>query len=160
VAAVVLEAGEWIYKMIITLVVASIAIAMVGWTAHLEPNTRELQGELMLNRILYSPEGIWYRAEGVTHIGVIDKNNFDQKNINSAFQYPEGYGGARLTLFEPTATTTVYINEATFKEYEVRNQKRLNDIRTWKYTYPVLIRVNDKEVNGRLLVEVLMPEQS
>jgi hypothetical protein len=156
-AGVVLEAGEWLYKIFITLILATVTIAIVGSTVNVELNTQKIQEQLMLSRILYSPDGFWHMEDGVLHPGVVDRARFkDEAHMEQAFQYKDNYGGAKLTLSSARGHDVAYINKPTFDNFDTQIRQGLGgDVRI--YTYPVVVRDENGVTNGKLTIQIAMP---
>jgi hypothetical protein len=156
------SAFEWVYKIAITLIVAVVVVAIVGNTMKSDLNTASIQKQLLLNRILYAPDSIWYvDASGVVYPGIVDFSQFTQAHLDSTFQYPDNYGGAKLTLHGSGQETTVFIAEKNFKYYELNANRGIKQGGTVEvHTYPVLIHESNVEYNGYLSVTIAMPERT
>jgi len=161
----VLEAGSWIYKMLVTLVLAVICVAIVGLVIQTETNTIDVQRELLFNRILYDPQGFLYTdsATGVTHTGVMNKEYFvqAQDRTNQAFMYLPNYGGAEVTLIDGGTRDTVYINAVTYNAIRVSDSAGIKGGgQLVTRTYPVRIYDNGALRGGWLNVTVAMPAKA
>jgi hypothetical protein len=168
----IFESVLWIYKMFMTFIVAVIILFIIGTTITNELNTIELQKELLFSRILYSPDGFWYVDEnGVMHTGVVNLANFNQERVNNAFDYPQRYGGAKITLTASTIPYTsavsqpaaVYVNnepgDQTYDTLRTQISSGLRNAGTLETrSYPVLIKENNQEKNGILTIEVVVPK--
>jgi hypothetical protein len=161
VADVLYEMGVWLYKLLMTAIIAAVCILLVSSAVKTELNTRELQGDLLLNRILYSPDSVWYTEGGAVRPGVIDLQKFTQEQMNNNFIYRDGYGGANITLSYGNEKKSIFIEKNTFDLYK----KQYNE--GWKNggvldtrTYPVVVRTASGEVNGMLVIEIAMPEKA
>ncbi len=158
----VLEAGSWIYKMIVTLVIAIICVAIVGLVVKNDTNSIDMQRELLFNRILYDPQGFLYtdKETAVTHTAIIDKELFTQEQANLAFQYVKNYGGASVSLIDG-ATTTVIINDPTFSAIRVASEARIiNGGSIVTRSYPVVIYDKGVRRNGWLSISVAVPSRA
>jgi hypothetical protein len=161
------ESVLWLYKMVITFVVAIIALFIVGSSITNELDTIELQKSLFLNRVLYSPDGFWYVDEqGVMHTGVVNRAEFRKEKIELNFNYPDQYGGALLQLRSlPSEAVNIdsalYIEESTYKAISGQVELGFEGAGTVEtHNYPVLIKDGNREVNGMLTVRMAMPERS
>ena len=159
-AAIILEAGEWIYRMFFVLIVAVVSIGIVGWASNLEINTHDLQEQLLLNRILYSPNSIWYTQNSVMHTGVINREKFTQQTIDAAFKYPDNYGGAEIRLAAGSYSQTVYVNEPTYKSLYTQYAATFGDSQIRTYTYPVVVKDGPRTINGLLTVTTAVPPRT
>lgn len=161
------EVGEgisWIWKMFLTLVIAVIAIALISMYVNTNLNTIAVQRSLMVDRILYSPDGPWLiDNQGMMQPGVLDLSKLAKLDVNSGidsvFNYPPGYGGARLSLIDGGSTTVFYINQATFNTILTRVQNNVvNGGSIETHAYPVLIADGTARRNGLFIVVVAVPE--
>lgn len=157
----IFEAGSWIYKMLFTLLIAIVLVACVGIFLNNDVNTAELQGELLRNRILFDPGGIWYvDALGAMHPGILLPDNFNQTHIDRAFQYPPSYGGARLVLIDGGTSQVRYINEETFTRIATNAARGLErGGAVTVHRYPVVIG-DTAQRNAYLYVEIATPERA
>lgn len=159
----VLEAGSWIYKMVVTLVLAVVCVAIVGLVIQTDTNTVDVQRELLFSRVLYDPQGFLYTDEktGVTRTGVIDRARFTQEHANEAFQYVTNYGGARVSLIDGSSTTTIDINAATYNNIRVLTESRIKDGGSIvNRTYPIIIYDKGTQRNGWLSIVVAVPARA
>ena len=158
----VLEAGSWIYKMLVTLVMAVVCVAIVGLVIKAETNTIDVQRELLFNRILYDPQGFLYvdgqDRTGVTQTGVFDKSRFDQTVADQAFVYLPNYGGAAVTLVDGgVPMTPILINGPTYESIRVMATSDIEGSGTLvRRTYPVRIYDNGARLEGWLEIIVAM----
>jgi hypothetical protein len=154
----VLEAGSWIYKMIITLIVAVICVAAVGLVIRSETNTIDLQRELVFNRVLYDPQGIIWVDDGIAHPGIIDKSRIEQTHVSETFQYLDRYCGIGITLLDNGERQTVVVNEGTLRLINTGVQAGITGTGSLvTRAYPVRIKDGANIRNGWLEITVAVP---
>lgn len=164
----VLEAGSWVYKMLVTLVLAVVCVGIVGLVVRSETNTIDVQRELLFNRLLYDPQGFLYTDQdtGVTVTASVNKAWFaqavgNQLFVDQTFTYLPNYGGAEVTLIDGNERTTVRVNAQTYDTIRVSataNIDRGGQLVT--RTYPVRIYDNGATRGGWLVITVATPERA
>ena len=155
------EAGEWIYKMAITFVVVIVCIAIVGSTVVNNVNTQPVQKQLMLARILYSPDSVWVTSEEVVYPGIVDLSKFTQDRMNTQFIYPDRYGGAKLSLTYNNQEQVIYIKQQYFDLYRTSFIQGIkNGGYVERHAYPVSVQDGTNTYNGYLVIEVGVPERT
>lgn len=161
-SGIMYESFSWIYKVVITLVVAAAAIWIVGGSIANDINTYEVQKQLLISRVLYSPESIWYTDDsGMLHPGVVDAANFNQERMDAGFEYPDRYGGAKLSLVRKTGEENIYIEKETYTFYKNQFENRIRGGgHAETHLYPVVIRTGEQMENGYLILEVALPERT
>lgn len=164
----VLEAGSWVYKMLVTLVLAVVCVGIVGLVVRSERNTIDVQRELLFNRLLYDPQGFLYTDAdtGVTVTASVNKAWFDRASADASvadasFRYLPNYGGAELSLLDGTAQTTVRVNAPTYESIRVSSAAGIdNSGQLVTRTYPVTIYDNGARRGGWLVITVAMPARA
>ena len=160
-ADVTYEFPMWIMKTLMATIIAFVCVMLVANAVNKELNTRELQSDLLLSRILYSPDSIWYSAAGVTYPGVVDISKFDQNRLNANFIYRDNYGGANLTLKYGSEQHTILIENSTYQLYRKQFDEGLSKGGVVDaHVYPVVVKTANGEVNGVLTIEIAMPEKA
>jgi hypothetical protein len=158
----ILELGPTIYKIFITAIMSVVVVAIVGSILSSDLNTRDVQKELLVNKILYSPDGFWYKAHGTTYPGVLDTSTFTQTTMDAAFIYPENYGGAKITYVTSAGESNpIYVNKPTYDNFKGQATIGLSKgghLQT--YSYPVVVQQGEQRSNGYLIIEVAYPEKA
>ncbi len=150
--------------MFFLLLIAVVSIAIVSTAARSTINTNILQMDLLRNRILYDPTGIVYVDELGAHPGVINRAAVNQESIDIAFNYPDGYGGARITLVssetgDPLAIAVV--NAPTFNRISTNVAASLKGGGfTRTYVYPVTIVDGPDRISGFMVIEIAGPDRA
>mgnify|MGYP000461384477 CR=1 FL=1 len=156
----VYEAGSWIYKMAFLLIIAVIAVGIVSVAVRPAINTADLQMDLLRQRILYDPAGIIYADSLGAYPGIIDRNAITQSRIDTAFVYPENYGGAKITLLskDNTPLAVAIINLPTYERIAANVEAEIVNGGTMRrYVYPVVIADGTDRENGYLIIDIAGP---
>jgi hypothetical protein len=167
----VYESGAWIYKMLITFIVAAAAIGIVGLNIVNDLNTIEVQKQLVLSRILYSKDSFWVEENGVVKPGVIDQNKFTPGYFNSLFIYPHGYIGASISYttirfqgndYTRPATQytsdSLYIDEQFFRHIQAQVEGGVGKTGSLEtHILPVAIKTNAGMERGFLQIRIAAP---
>lgn len=173
----VYEAGAWVYKMLITLAVAVVALGIVGYSVKQEVNVRDVQARILLERFLYSPDGIWYQTPERSYTGIIDARTLAdypalQERLDKAFQYPDGYGALRVSVIrlEQTDSRSIYgtvtIGKATWQALAPRIEAGTQGIGIYEqHSYPVTVRsfytdTQYVDTPALLRVELVVPQRA
>ena len=169
-AEIVYETGSWIYKILFTLIIASICIFVIGRTISSDLNTSHIQESLMLNRILYAPDGFWDKENGITIPGTVNIEQFTDEVMKKNFVYHKDYGAAKISLIPNQGPTTVigsddakiiYINKPTYDNFERQMKGKLKSGgRISSHSYPIVIRTGTTYTNGYLVIQIAMPERA
>ena len=162
---VVQETTSFIYRMLITFIVAVVAIAIVALMVRDNTNTIDVQHALLLDRILLSPDGPWDIDETTSMVypGVIDSSKFNKAQFDNSFIYPKGYGGARLILQDGATTNEQFVNKDTYSELITIIEAGIaNGGRISVHNYPILIVDHDgsNQRNGFLTIEIVTPPRT
>lgn len=155
---IVYESGAWLYKLLMALALAVVCVFLVTLVARSDLNTVSVQRDLLLQRVLYSPDSVWIVENGIVHTGVVDTRRWDQYQFDRLFAYPERYGGARLSvrIAGSDVIQPVYVNKDWYTAYA--SQRVGASVET--HAYPVVINTNGVLQNAILIVDVAMPERA
>ena len=146
--------------MLFLLLIAVIAVAIIGVAVRPSINTSQLQMDLLRNRILYDPNGILFVDSNGALPGVINREYLSQARIDERFRYPEHYGGAKLTLLneDNTPLATAIINEPTYTRISTNAAASLSGGGTLRtFVYAVVIVDGTDRLNGYLVIVLAGP---
>lgn len=164
-SGIIYESVAWIYKMFMTFVIAAVCIMLVANVVQYQLNTITVQEDLVLDRVLYSPDSFWYtNSDGILEPGVVNKQLFETGQLEKNIQFPAGYAGVRLQLYEigQKTPTEAYVNEQWFTTYSTAYQVgTVGGGSVVTHTYPVTITDNGNNPReGILVVDIAMPEKA
>lgn len=103
-----------VYLIVLSMVLYFIVqIAKQGLAADLE--TKGLEYDLLMNRLLYSPNSISYTDTtiGRTYPGIIDMNKFNEETLNKTFGDSKRFG-MKVNL----GKDTIYYNKESYDEFQ------------------------------------------
>jgi hypothetical protein len=171
------ESLAWIYKMAITLVVIVVTMGIVLFSVKQDVNVRDVQSGVMLQRFLYSPNGLWYAQDGQTYPGVLDATlladqTSAQAQLDAGFVYPQDYGSLRVSVLPVVAVdsrsvyTVLFVNQKTWQSLYPRIAAGTAGVGAYEvHTYPVVLRQRMSgghvlDTPALLRVEVVVPEDA
>lgn len=158
----VLEETSFIYKMLMTLIIAIACVGIVSTIVKFDLNTIDIQRELVFNRVLYDPQGFLYTdKDGVTHTAVIDRERFDTIDVDATFTYLPNYAGVKVDLIIDGDTKTRIINSMTYDNIRLATEANIKDGGSLvKRAYPVIVMDNGKRTSGWLNITVAVPARA
>lgn len=165
------EVLMWIPRIIFLVVIMFAIMILIRSYVTTTIDTSELEANVFINRILYSPTGISYFGSDInrTYPGIIEFDKFKSQVTEKFLEKSVYYGkinrkiGAEFLLedLSENTKTVVFYNEDFFKE-----QKKLVDAgltegpggaRGYTKKYDVLISKNNILYKGILTIEVVIP---
>jgi len=161
----------WIPRLVFIVIVMFAIMVLIRSYVTVTIDISELQANLFVNRVLYSPTAISYFDKDIERLypGIIDFDKFKLQTNEKFLEKSVYYGeknteiGAKLVLkdLSENAELTTFYNEGFFKE-----QKKLVDsgltegpggARGYNKKYNVRIFKNNDLHEGILTVEVVIP---
>ncbi len=158
----------WIFRIVVLVTMAVILAVFAGLALRTTVDIRNAETKLMINSIIYSPNGIILTQNGRAYPGVIDIQKFTLNDMDLAFHVvfdplPEKqFWAYNLTLFNASMKpiTSVIGNEDWYHRWCVLAGTGLpgtgGAIRLVE-TYYVEIRHPDKSEMGFLRVDITRP---
>jgi len=138
-------------------------IALIESHSAITINTKSLETELLIQRLLFSPSGLGYFDTILQQapIGVIDLSKLEaaSKNpsyLNTLAQYPNPHFGAKITI----GSLTSYYHKPLYDDYSILSQTRLpgrGGADRFETTIPVLLRTPQSDTPATAHVEVITP---
>ena len=140
-------------------------VALVNMLILSTSNTKEIQAEAFVYHILYSPQGISYTNEVIqrTYPGKIDEKKFSQEFMDSTVKANDNKMlSARITIRKADDKSPVVIiyNKEWFDKWFPLAETNLpgpGGATSITKTLPVIIKNNEKETQGMLTIDVVMP---
>lgn len=161
----------WVPRLAFLVVIMFVIMVLIRSYVTTTIDISELQANIFINRILYSPTGISYFDEDIerTYPGVIESDKFKSQITEKFLEKSIYYGGANkevgakfvLKDLSENKETIIFYNENFFKE-----QKKLVDVgftkgpggaRGYNKKYDVLIFKNMALYKGILTINVVIP---
>lgn len=154
-------------RILFLVVVLMSCVILIRFFIINEFDTRELQTDLLVNGLLYSPGGAgWYDAEtGRTFPEVIDLQQFSDRDFDHALFFPgNNFITARIEVFSQDFIVlgTGYYNRQWYQNWEplvTLNIPGLGGIVKIERQYPIILRQPTGEFsNGFVRFTVLQPK--
>jgi hypothetical protein len=132
-----------------------------------EFDTREIQADLLVNGLLYSPGGIsWYDAEtGRTFPEIIDLKQFSERDFDHALFFPgNNFIAAKITVVDIGLALhgEGYFNRVWYENWEplvTINIPGLGGITKIEKRYPIILRSANGDLrNGYVLFTIFQPK--
>lgn len=161
----------WIPRIIFLVVIMFVIMILIRSYITTTTDVSELEANLFVNRLLYSPTGISYFDSSINRAypGIIDIDKFKMQSTEKFLEKSVYYGGknreigAKLSLkdLSENQENIIFYNEDFFKE-----QKKLVDAgftlgpggaRGYTKNYDVLIFKNNALNKGTLMIEIVVP---
>ena len=160
---VTLDQGWLVFRMILLIIIALSIVILVNKFLVLSVDVHSLETNLLLNRLIYSPDCLSYQDDTLTSKpGIIDLQKFSEANLNSCLYFGErnDFAAANLSLvfFDSTPRNSTYYNSVGYQLLNPRagltgpgGSTRLSD---WRY---VLVRDSIGLKRALLLIDVVVP---
>jgi len=161
--AQILDMMAHIPKMIILAVIIFVVYSLITSGIRNEINVFNAESELIIQRLLYSKEGLSYYDPDINRlmIGTIDINKFSDNSLQSmlGFNTLDQHLAARFTLSTEKEKKYAFINqEWFFKWLPLTGKLGVGGKGIQKEDFPVMIRnAEGTQEYGRLLIEVILP---
>jgi len=138
----------------LVIVVLSIVFIVRGFVVT-QIDTRSAEGHILINRMIYSPNGIIYYDTSIDRYypGIIDLNNFNTERLEKTISASD-YIGAKLTLLNKNKT--VFYNEAIYNKYFFQTTVKEGGAKEISTKLYILIRENEKLSSDILNVSVVV----
>ena len=125
-------------------------LLMVSVYVNRDINTYELEGDILLARLLYSEDCLGYSEEGRVYTGVVDVNFFDETNIDTCLVLDDEKS---LKIGLVGSGRTMYLNKEEFeKDSVVCLAEEHPSVDCYEKEFPVLYYSGDELKNDILEV--------
>ena len=148
---------NFIPKIIFLAVIAIVVVMLVRTLVVTEVNVQDAEAGVLINRILYSPNGLVYTDNQINRVypGIIDIENFNETILEKAIS-PVPYMGAKLDLVMAEQTKTIKYNEKVYDKLYVYKDVREGGSKEIIQNIHVLVKVRDIFVPGVLKMSVVV----
>jgi hypothetical protein len=160
---VTLDQGWLVFRMILMIIIALSIVILVNRFLVLTVDVRELEANLLLNRLIYSPDCLSYQDDTLSaKPGIIDLQKFSEASLSNCLYFGErnDFAAANLSLvfFDTTPRNSTYYNSVGYQLLSPRTgltgpggSTRLSD---WRY---VLVKDSTGFRKALLLIDVVVP---
>lgn len=154
---------SWIPKIILLVAVILVILGLVHMYVVTKIDTKDAEAAVLINRILFSPNGISYHDEELdrAYPGIIDLKRFNDYVINKSIALPENrIIAAKLTLsyINGTEIRTAFFDEDLYTKWSPMTRVRGPGGKT-KIVKVISVLVKDGNVlkKATLKFEVIVP---
>ncbi|MBN2459671.1 hypothetical protein JXB28_05275 [Candidatus Woesearchaeota archaeon] len=162
-------AEEWIEQIPYIALTAIVIIAiflLVNYYVNLSINVRDLEFEVVIARILYSPNSIMQTdpISGIVNPGVVEWSNFTDQVLDNSIRYSsERHVSAKLELYDADKKLlkTAYLNRVWYERLEplaYSNMAGAGSAQIYPKILPIVFRINDVNQPGYLRIQVIIPK--
>jgi hypothetical protein len=160
-----LDQGMLIFRMILMIIIALSIVILVNKFLVLSVDVKGLETNLLLNRLIYSPDCLSYQDDTLTHKpGIIDLQKFNEANLNRCLYFGErnDFAAANLSLvfFDLAPRNSTYYNSVGYQLLNPRQgltgeggSTKLSD---WRYVL-VQAKAGQEPKKAMLFIDVVVP---
>ena len=152
----------WVFRLVFLGFAIMFCSLLISMYIHVSYASEQAEREILLQRILFSPNGISYYnpLTGAVEAGTIYLKTFDNNVLDKPIHYDRNYLAARMDLndFETGKPYVAYYNKNFYQEKIVlKGLKGRGGVDTLERNFYVLIKDGDEIHQGNLTFEVVMP---
>jgi hypothetical protein len=159
---------EWLEQIPYIVLTAAVMIGiflLVNYYVNLSVDVRRVESDVLLNRILYSPNSIMYTDDvsGTVYPGIINMVNFTDETLDKSIIYSaDRHISAKLEVYDQNKNlvSTAYLSKDWYLRLEPLAENQVSGASSaWVYpaTLPIVYRLYGVNFPGFLRVKVIVP---
>jgi hypothetical protein len=166
---IALHVTSTIITLLIVLFSLTAFIILIGYFTNSRFSINDIQAEVLINGLLYSPGGVTYTdpISGRMYSGQVKIEQITNERLDEEFFYPENrLMAAKITIKRQNGEQIkeVYFNQEQYENWEplIRrmNIPGLGGVTEYKRELPIIIRQNDETpILGKAAFQVIQPRR-